>query len=634
MNDDILKAFSKTLNAMQITGNDINEYLYQLQFPELDFNIREQLSGDGLVLQIGKHDNNFEIVEPQQFLTYGKRFVIVYIKDQFLPYKKYISKSYNPFHICWCDALKGAQQSHRYESRYVLTYNTSGRYLINLSIRDRNRDGYPYTEKKEQDVYRKLHVCQSCLYQLNWKNFRQYCGPSPEWWKGGNPSMRKKIVDEFDIDEFLRFSQNSRQNSVEQNSLYSHSVWGTAASSTPKEYRLTPKFKEDLKRMFGYHCEMCHKLFDEKDLFIHHINHNEGDNRRDNLLVVCQSCHSKIHKLEGGFTKHSNTEKSITQNDFIESVINLEKAYAYDTKIDRNKLNVKDIKKDFNINFNDDISKDEYSASDLPILAKIGYGKSYYHYANIIREKEEYYNLENTSSNDWYNKAIDYYEQNIKKYIEERKYRSFTFDREKFSFLSGMINYGCLKKIDPLHVQVQDDNIEQILGDIEIKELGISYIKILIQRYNLCLQNGGDYLDLLYKNYPFKQEILHRIDDIYIGSNTDLSRNCFDGIYMAIPSYITYMKDISMIFVPDFLSALMEYYYIELNFDININIEKMKMEPIYNKKNQYIIELKKPAFYHYEHYENKPSIFAPSVRKCLLDNGRGIITIHIRTQRI
>ena len=302
---EITSLFAKTLNTMKISDDAIHGYMYELSLPSLDADVREKLLGDGLEVTEGFVDDHLEMVEFQQFLTYGKRFVILYIRDQYLRQNKYRNGDLKPFHICWCDALKEAKAQHRYEERYVMTYNTSGSYKVNLYVRDKDASGRPYTQKKEQGVYRRLRVCQSCLHQLNWENFRQYCGKGIRWWEGGDSNKRWQIANRFDLVSYLQDAKNDTQRKAEQDILYAHPVSGTGQSVTKKEYVLTPAIKEELKKLAGYSCDLCHQQFNAKDLQIHHKNHNEGDNRRENLLVLCQACHTLIHDAEGGFTRRS-----------------------------------------------------------------------------------------------------------------------------------------------------------------------------------------------------------------------------------------------------------------------------------------------------------------------------------------
>lgn len=159
---DILNAFQATFSAMHLTEKNVRSVLYEMDLPELDELEREQLSGDGMQLAENFEDDNFEMVEPQQFMMYKKRFVVLYLKDQYLTQQRYQQHRYNPIHICWCDGLQEAKNFHRYDNRYVMTYNTTGSYTVNLFVRDRSLYGDVYSERKEQNVKKKI-ACVSAL---------------------------------------------------------------------------------------------------------------------------------------------------------------------------------------------------------------------------------------------------------------------------------------------------------------------------------------------------------------------------------------------------------------------------------------------------------------------------------------
>ena len=279
---------------MNISERRVQLEMENLKLPPIDFTTRNKLQFDGVELEEDILANPPEILTPQIYFKYEERPVIMYLRDQYLPRANYNSGKLRPFHLCFCSALREAEQKNRYESRYVMTYNTSGNFRVNLWIRDKNSEGKVYTEKKEQDTYRPLKVCQHCLREINWKKFRSYCGGGLEWWRGGNALKRQQIVDEFDIEEYFL--------TTHENNFFNHPVTGTASLAITKEYSLSPKIKAQLKYFADYTCEICHEIFSPDNLQIHHKNHNEGDNRRENLMVVCPACHALIHDAEGGFT--------------------------------------------------------------------------------------------------------------------------------------------------------------------------------------------------------------------------------------------------------------------------------------------------------------------------------------------
>ena len=299
---EILAPFQNIFKAMKISQRSVELEALNLELPPLDSEIQYQLEFDGLE---EPEDFSFELPEilaPQFYLKYEQRPVIVYQRDQFLTRSEYEKGKLRPFHLCFCPALREAHEKNRYEGRYVFTYNASGNFKVSLRIRDKNADGQTYTIVKEQDVRRRLKVCQHCLHEINWHHFRSYCGGGLEWWRGGNRSMRQKIVDEFDLEEYLLTAR--------KNNFLDHPVLGTAASAIKPDYVLSPQVKESLKEINDYTCELCREKFQPSELEIHHRNHLPGDNRRENLMVLCHDCHALIHEAEGGFVSRKPKKKS------------------------------------------------------------------------------------------------------------------------------------------------------------------------------------------------------------------------------------------------------------------------------------------------------------------------------------
>ena len=63
---------------------------------------------------------------------------------------------------------------------------------------------------------------------------------------------------------------------------------------------LTNYQKDLLKKFVRHTCEQCKKVFDSKELTIHHINRKiiGGIDGLRNLKVICKSCHKLYHSGE------------------------------------------------------------------------------------------------------------------------------------------------------------------------------------------------------------------------------------------------------------------------------------------------------------------------------------------------
>lgn len=282
IDNEVLEPFREVFEAMNISGNQVALAAESFSLPELSEVERRELSAGKPVApetlsEMMKH------LAPLTPFAYKEHIVLVYIRDQLLSREAYERGDYNRYHLCFCQHLRGARRKNRYEARYVMTYDTSGNFLVNLSL-------LPRGERREQNVYRRLKVCQYCLRELNWKNFRQYCGAGRAPFIGGDRLMRQRIVEAFDIAEYLLTAQRNQAR-----------FFPPVDAWTPKkEYVLPPSWKTALKRNVDYRCELCRQRFAPDALEIHHRNHNQGDNRRDNLMVLCRACHDKIHAAEGG----------------------------------------------------------------------------------------------------------------------------------------------------------------------------------------------------------------------------------------------------------------------------------------------------------------------------------------------
>ncbi len=89
-------------------------------------------------------------------------------------------------------------------------------------------------------------------------------------------------------------------------------AWLGGKSFEPYGLTFNRKLKEQIKARDGYRCQECFKHETEsftkkgkpRKLICHHINYIKTDNRPENLLSLCQSCHSKTNYKRKDWTKY------------------------------------------------------------------------------------------------------------------------------------------------------------------------------------------------------------------------------------------------------------------------------------------------------------------------------------------
>lgn len=74
------------------------------------------------------------------------------------------------------------------------------------------------------------------------------------------------------------------------------------------------KYRRAAIETYGYVCSGCGK--DCQNLDVHHINGDHSDNRIENLVVLCRSCHGKVHpnRFRGDSTPDEEFTKYIIES--------------------------------------------------------------------------------------------------------------------------------------------------------------------------------------------------------------------------------------------------------------------------------------------------------------------------------
>ena len=306
LEQEIENCFSNAMKMLSIDKKYIDEQ-NDLDLPHIDRATKIALQTTGLDLgDIGKaiDDGVIEFQAPKNVFLYKKRPIFVYIRDMYLTSDDIYDQNWNRVHLCFCQALQNAKDEHRFTGRYVCSYRSDGIFTANIF--DKHSREPLYMSKKIR-----LIPCKQCLSQINWHNsknlwreFNRAKMSAKDSWKCSSIYRDiKEISDDFNVAEYIEWAKKEVKNSGKYKddvrSLHKRHI-KTSAQMAVKKYCLDSKEKYELKKEYKFVCQKCLNRFASNKLQIHHINHNEGDNSKRNLLVVCKNCHEKIHKKEGG----------------------------------------------------------------------------------------------------------------------------------------------------------------------------------------------------------------------------------------------------------------------------------------------------------------------------------------------
>ena len=206
-----------------------------------------------------------DLVDPSQItvdddgtLSYEGRKILVYIRDQYISYGGY------KFHVANCSTIQQMKKWNRFETRYVASTRTDGKFLVNIIDFDE------IIESEEKLI--EMSVCKNCLRHLNYKNYDR---------------NRKKVFDEFSLEEFFN--------------IYSE----TTVSKPPHTNRNAPlnvyqpdqsEHSHQCRERAGWRCQGCEILLEGeagKFLHTHHINGDKTNNNPSNLRALCVDCHNE-----------------------------------------------------------------------------------------------------------------------------------------------------------------------------------------------------------------------------------------------------------------------------------------------------------------------------------------------------
>ena len=166
------------------------------------------------------------------------------------------------FHLKDCKTIEKMRKNNRFETRYIGTNNTDGKFRVRV-----NSDN----TRNNEEIETNLRVCKNCLSELNYKNYS---------------NNRYKVWDSFNLEEFFDHYKT----------YFKEKPKYTSENVPKNDY---PEIWQEFSRSFrlkkGWKCEDCGLNLERHQnmLHVHHINHAKFDCRWENLEAVCIDCHSK-----------------------------------------------------------------------------------------------------------------------------------------------------------------------------------------------------------------------------------------------------------------------------------------------------------------------------------------------------
>ena len=228
-----------------------------------------------LFSKAGKEVNIDQVVtDDDGLIRYKGEIVLLYIRD--IQTDQYTAKNRpektRRFHFAYrCETLRYMRQKGKY-NRYIVSKNTSGKFLVDAYINKENHHEYVEVEAG-------LMACKNCIAEIQYKGIVSPYKVPDNIWRG------------FIIEEFFKTYKAKIINKPKYTEHLS------PKPGYPKDWNYLSRIYRENR---NYVCEGCgvklSQMAYKKLLHTHHRDGIKSNSSPSNLEALCISCHAK----EGG----------------------------------------------------------------------------------------------------------------------------------------------------------------------------------------------------------------------------------------------------------------------------------------------------------------------------------------------
>lgn len=148
-----------------------------------------------------------------------------------------------------------------------------------------------YTHLRQNQYY----TCPNCHTISRWRNRKQiYCSTNCYWISGTKSASmqgsRNPIFGGHRPETRLKMQQNHADFTGEKNGR-----WLGGISFEPYGIDFNQNLKGAIRQRDNFTCQLCSIRQNGRLFNVHHIDYSKVNNKPDNLITLCDKCHSKVN---------------------------------------------------------------------------------------------------------------------------------------------------------------------------------------------------------------------------------------------------------------------------------------------------------------------------------------------------